>query len=640
MKKILALILAVTFILTSVYPILAEDEESGSSNKIEISFKVGDEILKINGEDVKVEKPVVINGITLVPLRVISEAFGAQITWDGNARLVTLDYSGVNIKLYIDKKIAFVDGNEVELLEAPRIINEKTMVPLRFITENFGADVEYQSDTKLITVVKEFVGENSIKDFSLVLKKTTKTKVGDSYYNWSIDFPKTLKLDYRDFSGTFNGFISADESYIMTIQIADKGDYTLEAMKAKVLDNVKDYTLLSQGIEKRGDTEFVKIVWKNKTSCAEYRGFIKGDKIYELIVSFNDYSQYKNNEEIQKLMNSFSLSFPSDKSAEDLSDVDENGFRPYENKNLKLSFKMMADWIDLTNENKENEIVFYDKDFESMFYCTMFSNDKGLNLDQLVEKQKKDLEEKYNTDLFKFIKVEDSKINGVDCKVFYYTLQQNIKTLYLTDVYVIGKNYIYNVGCNMDSKAYSDPQLKSKIEAAVFSFKFEEPDPEEIGLMLNPYDIESSNETRTVKSDKYACSVNLPVSWVESLTDDESTILSYSNSEGYMNMSIYAFDNIESFSLYASTIESNFRDRAKQDSNFILENVTDVTEKGIKMKKFRITTKDERNVFSQEMYLFQKGRTVFMVTFIISDIRKSSNNIQLLADIWDSIKFE
>lgn len=640
MKKILALILAVTFILTSVYPILAEDEESGSSNKIEISFKVGDEILKINGEDVKVEKPVVINGITLVPLRVISEAFGAQITWDGNARLVTLDYSGVNIKLYIDKKIAFVDGNEVELLEAPRIINEKTMVPLRFITENFGADVDYQSDTKLITVVKEFVGENSIKDFSLVLKKTTKTKVGDSYYNWSIDFPKTLKLDYRDFSGTFNGFISADESYIMTIQIADKGDYTLEAMKAKVLDNVKDYTLLSQGIEKRGDTEFVKIVWKNKTSCAEYRGFIKGDKIYELIVSFNDYSQYKNNEEIQKLMNSFSLSFPSDKSAEDLSDVDENGFRPYENKNLKLSFKMMADWIDLTNENKENEIVFYDKDFESMFYCTMFSNDKGLNLDQLVEKQKKDLEEKYNTDLFKFIKVEDSKINGVDCKVFYYTLQQNIKTLYLTDVYVIGKNYIYNVGCNMDSKAYSDPQLKSKIEAAVFSFKFEEPDPEEIGLMLNPYDIESSNETRTVKSDKYACSVNLPVSWVESLTDDESTILSYSNSEGYMNMSIYAFDNIESFSLYASTIESNFRDRAKQDSNFILENVTDVTEKGIKMKKFRITTKDERNVFSQEMYLFQKGRTVFMVTFIISDIRKSSNNIQLLADIWDSIKFE
>jgi hypothetical protein len=296
MKKILALILAVTFILTSVYPILAEDEESGSSNKIEISFKVGDEILKINGEDVKVEKPVVINGITLVPLRVISEAFGAQITWDGNARLVTLDYSGVNIKLYIDKKIAFVDGNEVELLEAPRIINEKTMVPLRFITENFGADVDYQSDTKLITVVKEFVGENSIKDFSLVLKKTTKTKVGDSYYNWSIDFPKTLKLDYRDFSGTFNGFISADESYIMTIQIADKGDYTLEAMKAKVLDNVKDYTLLSQGIEKRGDTEFVKIVWKNKTSCAEYRGFIKGDKIYELIVSFNDYSQYKNNE--------------------------------------------------------------------------------------------------------------------------------------------------------------------------------------------------------------------------------------------------------------------------------------------------------------------------------------------------------
>lgn len=639
MKKLIALILTVTFILTSASLVWAEEEEKGSSNKIEISFKVGDEILKINGADIKVEKPVVINGITLVPLRVISEAFGAQVNWDGNARLVTLDYSGVNIKLYIDNKTAVVDGNEVELLEAPKIINGKTMVPMRFITENFGADVDYQSDTKLITVVKEIVGENSIKDFSLVLKKTNKTKVGDSYHKWSLDFPKTLKLDYRNFTGTFNAFVSVDASYGLTVEISDKDDYTLESLKAKVLDDVKEYTLLNQGIVKKGNAEFVKVVWKNKTSCAEYRGFIEGDKIYELVVSFGEYSKYKGNEEIQKQMDSFSLSFPSDKSTEDLSDVDESGFRPYENKNLKLSFKMMPDWIDLTNEDKENEIVFCDKGFESMFYCTMFSNDQVLTLDQLVEKQKKELEDKYNTDLFKFIKVEDSQISGVDCKVFYYTLKQNTEIVYITDVYVIGKNYIYDIGCNMDSKTYSDSQLKSKIEAAIFSFKFEEPDPEELGVMLNPNDIESSDEMRNIKTDKYACSLNLPVSWVES-EEDNNALLFYSNREGYMNFNIYAFDNIESFNEYASLFETKFRNIAKEDSNFIIDNVSDVTEKGIKMKKFKFTTKSKRNICSQDVYLLQKGNTVFMVTFTIDEIRKSPKNIKLLENIWDSMKFE
>ena len=141
-----------------------ETKAAGSSQKIEIAFKVGDDVLKINGKEVQVEKPFVTNGTTLVPLRVITEAFGAEVIWNESDQSITLKYSDVIIKLTINSKEAYVDAKMTTILEAPVIVNDKTMVPLRFITENFGADVKYDDKTEQITVVKEVAGGNSIKD--------------------------------------------------------------------------------------------------------------------------------------------------------------------------------------------------------------------------------------------------------------------------------------------------------------------------------------------------------------------------------------------------------------------------------------------------------------------------------------------
>lgn len=136
--------------------IALEDEEKSQSNiKISISFKVVDCVLSINGKDVEVEKPYVAgNGVTLVPLRVISEAFGANVDWDGDTKTVSIGCGDKSIKLNIDNKNAVIDEDMVyELEEAPQLTeNGFTMVPLRFISETLGAEVSYDEETKGITV--------------------------------------------------------------------------------------------------------------------------------------------------------------------------------------------------------------------------------------------------------------------------------------------------------------------------------------------------------------------------------------------------------------------------------------------------------------------------------------------------------
>ena len=129
-------------------------EESEKMQNVEISFCIGDSILSINGNKVDVEAPYIAGeGVTLVPLRVISEAFGAEVNWDGETKTVTISHNDNNISVQIDNNTAHVNGENKTLEEAPELTeNGITMLPLRFISEELGATVGYEHETQAISV--------------------------------------------------------------------------------------------------------------------------------------------------------------------------------------------------------------------------------------------------------------------------------------------------------------------------------------------------------------------------------------------------------------------------------------------------------------------------------------------------------
>ena len=197
MKKLLCALLAVILL---VLPVFAEEtEEKEENGRVEIEFCVGDATLLINGAEVTVEKPYVVGeGVTLVPVRVITEAFGATVGWEASTKTVTLEYPDVNIVLQIGNPTAEINGRAETLLAAPELsAGGFTMVPLRFISENFGAEVGYDNETKRITVVKDALEEGTTVEGAIENKL-----VGDSYYGWSMENPKDMYLDDRSFDGT------------------------------------------------------------------------------------------------------------------------------------------------------------------------------------------------------------------------------------------------------------------------------------------------------------------------------------------------------------------------------------------------------------------------------------------------------
>lgn len=99
--------------------------------------------------------PVVMEGTTLLPLRFVADqVVGANVGWNSETRTVTITKDGTEVIVTIGSKIAKVDGLELELLAAPMIDNNTTLVPLRFISEAFNISVNYNNEAKTITLDK------------------------------------------------------------------------------------------------------------------------------------------------------------------------------------------------------------------------------------------------------------------------------------------------------------------------------------------------------------------------------------------------------------------------------------------------------------------------------------------------------
>lgn len=107
----------------------------------------------VNGHIISFDnKPYISNDSTLVGFRKIFEALGAKVSWDADTRTVTATKDDVEIKLTIGDTTAYVNGEKVELATAPEISSDTAMIPVRFISEELGMKVTWDSDTKLITI--------------------------------------------------------------------------------------------------------------------------------------------------------------------------------------------------------------------------------------------------------------------------------------------------------------------------------------------------------------------------------------------------------------------------------------------------------------------------------------------------------
>ncbi|MFZ5641834.1 MAG: rhodanese-like domain-containing protein [Bacillota bacterium] len=128
-----------------------------------VTLKIGDPYLTVDGVKQEVDpgrgtKPVIVNGRTLVPIRAVIDQMGGTVAWNAATKEVTIVVNNKTVIVTLEKNAAkIMEPNATEwatknLDSAPKSINGRTMVPVRFVTENLGAKVDWDAKTQAVTI--------------------------------------------------------------------------------------------------------------------------------------------------------------------------------------------------------------------------------------------------------------------------------------------------------------------------------------------------------------------------------------------------------------------------------------------------------------------------------------------------------
>ena len=236
--------------------------------------------LKVDGKTINCEvPPIVFNDYSVVPARDVFEAMGATVEWSAINQKVTVKYDDTKVELYINNKTVKQNGVKKTAPIPPKLINGKTMIPVRFVAEALGFDVNFDSktDTILINTKKTttpkpevsnpaapkptyditltsysysktddivsvvFTFTESVKHSSFILKEPARLVVDTE----NTKFPTTLKsceTGYDDVTGIRLG--QQEKGVRFVFDLSKELDYKISVsgkkMTVKIGENIKD----------------------------------------------------------------------------------------------------------------------------------------------------------------------------------------------------------------------------------------------------------------------------------------------------------------------------------------------------------------------------------------------------------------
>ncbi|MDO5399230.1 MAG: copper amine oxidase N-terminal domain-containing protein [bacterium] len=124
-------------------------------------FAADDITVKLDGKDINFDvAPIIENDRTLVPLRAIFEALGAQVEWDDTTKTVVSAKGDRSCVLQIGNANMFVSTTAdaktetvAKTLDVPaKIVEDRTLIPLRAVSEAYSCTVDWDGNTRTVTI--------------------------------------------------------------------------------------------------------------------------------------------------------------------------------------------------------------------------------------------------------------------------------------------------------------------------------------------------------------------------------------------------------------------------------------------------------------------------------------------------------
>lgn len=132
-RKMVVLVLALSMLLSVSIPAMGADAIA----------------VKVDGKKIELDvAPVIEKSRTLIPIRAVVEELGGNVIFNASTQAISINTADQEVKLTLNSKQALVNGASQELEVPAKAVDGRTLVPLRFVGEALGADVAYDAASK------------------------------------------------------------------------------------------------------------------------------------------------------------------------------------------------------------------------------------------------------------------------------------------------------------------------------------------------------------------------------------------------------------------------------------------------------------------------------------------------------------
>ncbi len=250
MRKFISILLSLLLILNTLTTVFAV----GTA----ITLQVDSNTINIGSRSVTIDTaPVIIDGRTLIPVRGVSEAMGGNVNWNNDTKTVTITLGSNKVEMTIDSKTAYFNNKAQTLDVAPVVLNGRTMLPARFIAESFGFDVNWDNDTKTISITPRQETTTEITTVEESTETTTLEKTESDSKSLVVYFSKTgtterIANEIKDITGSdivkIETVTPYPEDYNETVEIAQKEKTEKARPEIKTtVDNLDEYDTIYIG---------------------------------------------------------------------------------------------------------------------------------------------------------------------------------------------------------------------------------------------------------------------------------------------------------------------------------------------------------------------------------------------------------
>lgn len=197
-----------------IFLVIAQGNKITAMENDKIKVEVFGKLVEFQGQEPFIDKSY----RTMVPIRFISEALGKEVNWDGSKNQVIIKDSKQEIVLIINKNYGYINDRRVFYDTNPIIINNRAYVPIRFISERFGYNVDWIQETTTAIIDNNHKNDSWNKSNKIVQKPFYISHAGgriknETYTNTKealeLSLDKGLNFIEVDFSKTY------DNKYIL-----------------------------------------------------------------------------------------------------------------------------------------------------------------------------------------------------------------------------------------------------------------------------------------------------------------------------------------------------------------------------------------------------------------------------------------